>query len=212
MMSTRPPKKRRLPRSLDVRLVVGIALVAASIGGVWAVVAAADRSVSVYAAATTIVAGDAVGKEDLVVQQVSLGRADDLYVAPGDLSDGAVATRTVLAGELVPREALSSSSGLASAPVVVTVAGELAERVEEGREVDVWTSSAGDGDDAVEAPPSVLVSGALVTRIVQEERLVAGSSEVSVELSVPDGAVAVLLAATTAGDPLTLVPVDGGSE
>jgi hypothetical protein len=211
-MSERPPKRRRFPRSVDVRLVVGIALVAASIGGVWAVVAAADRSVSVYAAASTIVAGDPVAKDDLVVEQVSLGRADYLYVAPDDLRDGAVATRTVLAGELLPREALSSSHDLASAPVVVTVAGELAERVAEGREVDVWTANGGDGDDAVESPPSVLVSGALVTRIVTEESLVAGSSEASVELSVPDGAVAVLLAATTAGDALTLVPVDGGPE
>jgi hypothetical protein len=192
--------------------VVGIALVAASIGGVWAVVAASDRSVSVYAAASTIVAGDPVVKDDLVVEQVSLGRADDLYVAPDDLRDGAVATRTVFAGELVPREALSSSRDLASAPVVVTVAGELAESVVEGREVDVWTASVGDGDDVSGSPPSVLVSGALVTRIVKDESLVAGSSEVSVELSVPDGAVAVLLAARTAGDALTLVPVDGGVE
>ncbi|RWZ46401.1 hypothetical protein ELQ90_15240 [Labedella phragmitis] len=211
-MSARPPKRRRFPRSVDVRLLVGIVLVAASIGGVWAVVAAADRSVPVYAAASTIVAGDAVGKDDFVVEQVSLGRAGDLYAAPGSLGDGLVATRTVLAGELMPREALSSSHDLARAPVVVTVAGELAERVTEGREVDVWTSSTGDGDEAVGAPPSVLVSGALVMRIVKEESLVAGSSEVSVELSVPDGAVAVLLAATAAGDSLTLVPVDGGTE
>ncbi|WP_166426710.1 SAF domain-containing protein [Labedella populi] len=209
-MSVRASKRRSITRIVDVRLVVGVALVAASIAGVWAVVASADRSVSVYAAGTTIVAGNVVGTEDLVVEQVSLGRSADLYVAPGGLVDGAVATRSILAGELVPAEAIAATADLAMAPVVVSVSGELPEGVVAGRDVDVWASgSGGQGDEA--DPPSVLVAGALVARIVAEESIVAGSSEVSVELSVPDGAVAVLLAASTAGDALTLVPVEGGA-
>jgi hypothetical protein len=210
-MSAHSPKRRVFPRAVDVRLVVGVALVAASIAGVWLVVSSADRTVSVYAAGATIVAGEVVGVDDLVVEQVSLGGAAGRYAVPGRLTDGAVATRTILAGELVPVEAVASDDDLARAPVVVTVRGELPAGVAEGREVDVWATGAEQGDRDEAAPPTVLVPGALVARIVAEESLVAGSSEVSVELSVPDGAVAVLLAATTAGDVLTLVPVDGGA-
>lgn len=210
-MSAHSPKRRVFPRAVDVRLVVGVALVAASIAGVWLVVSSADRTVSVYAAGATIVAGEVVGVDDLVVEQVSLGGAAGRYAVPGALTDGAVATRTILKGELVPVEAVASDGDLARAPLVVTVRGELPEGVAEGREVDVWATGAEQGNGSGAAPPTVLVPGALVARIVVEESLVAGSSEVAVELSVPDGAVAVLLAATTAGDVLTLVPVDGGA-
>lgn len=208
-MSARTAGRRWFPKTVDVRSVVGVALVIGSIAGVWAVVTAADRSVPVYAAGSTIVAGSTVTPDDLVVRQVSLGGAHELYVAPGGIERGTIATRTIYAGEFVPGAALGSSGDLARAPVMVTVAGELPEGVAEGREVDVWAVGSAEADES--APPSVLVPEATVVRIAEEDGIVTGAADVSVELSVPDGSVAVLLAATAAEDALTLVPVDGGA-
>jgi len=42
--------RRAGTRRIDVRLLIGAALVMGSMGGVWAVVSASDRSVAVYAA------------------------------------------------------------------------------------------------------------------------------------------------------------------
>ncbi len=209
-MSEHTSKRRRLTRAIDVRTVIGVALVLGSVTGVWAVVASSDRSVPVYAAGSTIVAGDTVSPDDLVVRRVSLGSADELYASPGAVAPGSVATRTVFEGELVPAEALEPSADVGRAAVVVDVGRHLPDGVAEGRTVDVWSSSAGPEDE--DAPPSVLVSGAVVSRVVQEDGLVAGDPEVSVELSVPDGTVAVLLAATASDEALALVPSTGGTE
>lgn len=195
-------------RAVDVRLLIGAALVLASIAGVWAVVSSSDRSVAVYAASSTIVAGDTIEDADLAVVHVSLGEAQKLYIPTGVLPEHPVATRTVFAGELIPEDAVGAPADVSAAPVMVTVAGRLPAGVAAGREVDVWASGVTDGDG--QEPPSVLVSGAVVARIVEDEGLVSGASDVSVELAVPEGAVAVVLAATSAGDALTLVPVRAG--
>ncbi|PSL38837.1 flagellar basal body P-ring formation chaperone FlgA [Labedella gwakjiensis] len=201
-------RRRPVFRAVDVRLVIGAALVLASIGGVWAVVSSSDRSVAVYAASSTIVAGDTIEVADLSVLHVSLGDAQKLYVETGAVADGAVATRTVFAGELVPEDAIGAPQDVSSAQVVVTVAGQLPAGVAAGREVDVWSSGGSDASDGRDRePPSVLVTGATVSRIVEDEGLVSGSGDVSVELALPEGAVAVVLAATASGDTLALVPV-----
>lgn len=202
-------RRRGGTRTVDVRLLIGAALVLASVVGVWAVVSSSDRTVAVYAASDTIVAGDMVDVSDLTVVRVSLGESEGLYVAPGQVAEDAVATRTVFAGELVPSDALGAPGDVSSAPVMVTVSGQLPAGVSAGREVDVWASGSA-AEDGAEEPPSVLVSGATVSRVVEEEGLVAGTADVAVELAVPDGDVAVLLAATAAGDALALVPVVAG--
>lgn len=195
-------------RAVDVRLVIGAALVLTSIGGVWAVVSSSDRSVAVYAASSTIVEGDAIDVSDLSIVHVSLGDAQRLYVETGAVAEDAVATRTVFAGELVPEDAIGAPGDVTASRVVVTVAGQLPAGVTAGRQVDVWASGGADASDGSGGePPSVLVSGATVSRIVEDEGPVSGAGDVSVELAVPEGAVAVVLAATASGDSLALVPV-----
>ncbi|RUR01300.1 hypothetical protein [Labedella endophytica] len=195
---------------MDVRLLMGAGLVIASMAGVWAVVSASDRSVAVYAASSTVVVGDPIDEAELAIVHVSLGDAEGLYLVPGSVADHAVATRTVFAGELVPEDAVGAARDVSRSPVVVSVSGRLPEGVVAGREVDVWTSGRAGEDDV--GPPSVLVSEAVVVRIVEEEGLVSGSADVSVELAVPDGAVAAVLAAMAADEALALVPVVAGTE
>lgn len=191
-----------------MRLLIGAGLVIGSMGGVWAVVSSADRSVAVYALTSTVAAGDRIDAEDLTVVHVRLGDADGRYVSAGGLDDDAVAVRSLFEGELVPVDAVGGPGDVSSAPVVVTVSGRLPEGVAAGREVDVWSS--GQADDGAVAPPAVLVPGAVVSRIVEEDGLVSGATDVSVELAVPDGAVAAVLAAIAAGDTVALVPVVAG--
>ncbi|UUT35694.1 SAF domain-containing protein [Microbacterium elymi] len=102
----------------DARFFLGIVLIAASIGGVWAVVALSRQTTPVYAASHTIVPGQELTADDLTVVDVALGHTVDSYLVPGGALD-AVATRTIEAGELVPRAASAPVSAATVTTVVV---------------------------------------------------------------------------------------------
>lgn len=190
---------------LDVRFVIGAALVIGSVAGVWVVVAAAERTEQVYAAATPLAVGDRLTADELVLAPVRLGGAARHYLTPEDLPGGGlVVTRAVDAGELVPESAVGSEDGLRLASVVVPLGGELARGVEPGALVDVWAAPEAEGGGF--GPPAVIVPGAEVVRTVESSGLLASGSG-AVEVLVPKDRVARLLQALANADALSLVPV-----
>ena len=100
---------RRAPWT-DVRFLLGILLIVASVAGVWFVVNAARQTAPVFAAADTIVVGQAITDADLRVVDVALGQSGAAYLDAQSLSSGSVATRTIEAGELVPRSAVGDAA------------------------------------------------------------------------------------------------------
>lgn len=194
---------RARARWFDVRLAIGIVLVGASIAGVVAIVASADRAVTVYAAGSTLAVGDVITADDLVETDVRLGPATGSYLAPATLpGDGVVITRTVGAGELVPVTAVGESRSDDWASVVITVAGTLPRSVGSGTLVDLWAASARDSDTA----PGIVAAEVTVVRVADDEGMIAGTAVLSVELLVPRDRVARILQSKAAGDALSLVP------
>lgn len=203
-MST-PRTGRRRAFWIDPRFAIGVALVAASVAGVYAIVANAERSILVYAARTPLVSGSALHEADLVATTVRLGGADRLYLTPDRLpDDGAVLSRTVAAGELVPASALTRASAASQTSIVIPVAGELPAAVAAGASIDVW--SAQQKARGQYGPPAVLIAGATVVRVVHSNGIVADRNAVSVEVRVPAGKVAGALAAIANDDAISLVP------
>ncbi|MGV8851233.1 MAG: hypothetical protein ACOH1M_01540 [Rhodoglobus sp.] len=193
--------------ALDPRLAIGIVLVVASIVGVVSLVATADDSIEVYAAATPLTPGDRVLSSDLVVRSVKLNESSEFYVARGDLpADGFVATRPIGKGELIPASSLGSHSGLSLTAVVVSPQGGLAEMVSSGASVDVWASA--EADDGSYGAPGVIISGATVVRLVEDDSLVASARGGALELLVPRSRVARLLEAMANGDVLSVIPAN----
>jgi hypothetical protein len=78
MSASAPPRRRRIV--IDVRLVIGIGLVTASVAGVVSLVSASDRRITVYAAAETFTPGDRIGEDELLPRQVTLDDAEGLYL------------------------------------------------------------------------------------------------------------------------------------
>lgn len=118
----RPGGKARPRRSFrfDPRLAIGGVLVIASVAGVYAAIAAADRSVLVYAAGSTINPGDRIYADDLQPTSVRLGEAAGRYLLPdGVPSEGLLVTRSVAAGELVPTSAVGSAASIQDRKSVV---------------------------------------------------------------------------------------------
>jgi hypothetical protein len=120
-----PPALRgHRPGWRDPRLWIGIVLVAASVVVGARVLAAADDTVQVWAAADDLGAGQRVEADDLVAQRVRFADADALagyFTVDDELPADLELTRSVGAGELLPRQAVGTpdQSGLVEVPVAV---------------------------------------------------------------------------------------------
>jgi hypothetical protein len=207
-MSASPPRRRRF--AIDVRLVIGIGLVAASVAGVVSIVSASDQRITVYAAAQTFAPGDRIGADQLLPRQVTLDDAEGLYLreAPGSTL---IATQVVRRGELVPVAALSTSEGTRATSLVLALSGEVSESVVAGSLVDVWSSAAATGDGTVGSsggfgPPAVLTADAVVIRVIEPDGIVSAADGQSVEVQVPRTRIARMLQAIANGDALAVVP------
>lgn len=208
MTASAPRPRRRF--ALDARLLIGVALVAASVVAVVALVGAADRRVTVYAAAEALAPGDRVAEGDLVERQVALDGAEEFYLRAGDIpADGFVVAQPVAAGQLVPLAAAGSADGVRATSVVLRLASPVSTVVETGTLVDVWAvPGSGPLDDESAGAPVVLVPQATVVRVLEEESLITGAASAgsTIEVLVPRTRVARLLQAIADGDAISAVP------
>lgn len=145
------------PAWRDPRLWVGVVLVAASVVVGARVMAAADDTVQVWAVADDVGAGQQVEPDDLVAQRVRFADADALagyFSVDDELPADLELTRSVGAGELLPRAAVGTAaeSGLVEVPVAVEP--ELVPDVGAGDVVDVYVVAplSADAQDPGTAP------------------------------------------------------------
>lgn len=195
---------------IDARLIIGIALVIGSVAGVLAIVSAGDRRETVYAASSSLSPGEQIDSGDLVLRKVSLDGSQDLYLTPANLpAAGLVTVAVVRAGELVPLSAVGSREGERATSLVLALNLRVSAAVVPGATVDVWSAPATTADVTslgAFGPPVVLVSGAVVVRVPDDEGMIAGSAGDTVEVLVPRVRVARLLQAVANGDALAVVP------
>lgn len=207
---TSPETVRPRPRAfwVDARFLLGIALIVASVAGVWLVVATARQTAPVFAAARTIVPGEVVEAGDLQVVEVALGASGEVYASPTSLEPGAVVTRTIQAGELVPKAAVTDAAAATTTTVVVRTAGDVSAAVAAGSVVEVWAAPPGErGGFGV---PRILVPSATVVSVSRDDAVVSGE-DVSLELVIARADVAETLAALGDGSGLSVVPIAGAA-
>jgi len=212
----------------DLRLVLGVLLVVGSVAGVYGIVAAADRRVTVYAAASALTPGERIDAGDLVQRSVALDGSDRLYLAAGRIpSGGLVVTQPVAKGELLPTSSVGTSSGVRSTSLVLQLATRVSGAVVPGAAIDIWAAADPDGvstaassDASAGSPdgggpgapvdataPTVIVPGATVVRVLDDSGgLSVASSGSSVEVLVPRSRVARLLQAIAQKSALAVVP------
>jgi hypothetical protein len=131
------PRRPGVPRWLDLRLMLGVLLVLASVLLGVRVVTAADATVPVWAAAGDLAAGTELTTADLVPVQVRLDSAAHAYVSTGTHPEGRILGRAVRAGELVPRSALGIADGSVQLALPVQ-AGYVPPGLQRGQRVDVY--------------------------------------------------------------------------
>jgi hypothetical protein len=162
------PRRVRPPRWLDLRLVLGVLLVLASVLLGARVVTAADATVPVWSAAGDLAAGTVLDDGDLVAVQVRLDDVAQEYLATSTQPEGRVLGRAVRAGELLPRSALEEATGLVQLALPVQ-AGYVPPSLARGQVVDVYAvadpavgatgQTGGDVDLVVGSAPVQAVTG-----------------------------------------------------
>ena len=202
----------RRPTWRDPRLAFGLLLVAGSVAlGTWAV-ADAGRTVAVYAVATTLTPGDAIGPQDLVAVDVRLGDELDLYYpVAGAPPEGLVALRTVGERELLARSAAGSAAELDFRSVAIPVTEALSSKVAAGSHVDLWLVAprpSGTADAAAPAP-ELLAAGLVVAELGERGSGLLSGSAPTVHVLAPSSALPQVLAALAGGGEVAIVPVPG---
>ncbi|MEP6482143.1 MAG: SAF domain-containing protein [Rhodoglobus sp.] len=196
---------KRKAFAFDPRLAIGLLLVVASVVAVVGVVSSADRTVQVYAARDPLAPGDKIRADDLQERSVRLENAGQLYLLPGDIpAAGLVVTRTVSPGELVPASAIGSVDGLRLTSIVLTMSSALAASVQPGSVVDVW--AAREVENGQFGPPTVIVAGASVVRLLESDSIVAAHETTGIEVLVPKAKIARVLEALANDDAISVVP------
>ncbi|BBE23338.1 flagellar protein FlgA [Arthrobacter sp. MN05-02] len=180
------------PSWKDPRLLIGLMLVLASTAGVIALLESQDRTTEVYAAREDIAVGSALSPEDVVAVPVRLGDSASAY-RPVDegVPDGAVATRLIPQGELVPASAIGRADDLDRKPVGLTVEDPLPSGTAAGDRVDVWVSVRADTNTYEE--PRLLLEAAEIAELTVGESALGGSASTLVQVLVEDAAMPQLL-------------------
>lgn len=193
----------------DIRFLIGLALVALSIGGVWAVLSSSGTTTPVLQAGRTVVTGEPLVSGDFRTVEVNLGAVAGEYLEPGDLRPGLIASRTVAEGELVPRSAAEPADARRSTTLVIESSTGIPSDVATGSVVELWHAPAV-VDGAPAEPPRILVVDAIVATVTRSEGMLAGDAT-AVEVVIDRADVAEVLAAITGGSVLSVVPIGAGS-
>jgi hypothetical protein len=201
----------RRPSWRDTRLLVGLLIILVSVALGARVVAAADDTVPVYAAARTLATGGALTPADLTVVRVRLGGATHAYLgAQSPPPAGATLLRTLGAGELVPMSAVGSAAQLQVRPVTIPVDGAAPPGLLVGARVDVWSSARDPaGGGASFRPPQRLATSAEVAAVTAPDTGLSLARGPAAQLLLADGELRTVLDAMANQARITLVPVPG---
>lgn len=135
------PRRTRRPRWLDLRLVLGVALVLGSVLLGAVVVSRAASNTSVWSLRRDLPAGSVLTTGDLVAVDVRLGGAADRYVGSDRAVVGSRLTTDVGAGQLLPAAALGTGASGDLVTVSIPFAAADAPTIVRGDRITVWVST-----------------------------------------------------------------------
>jgi len=196
-------QKLRSPRQSKIRsLILGLILLASSVGIVAFTIAENNHTDEYLVAARDLPAGSPVSITDLKVAMVNLGLGAEQYLRKDELPDGSYVLGPLRAGQLVAKSVLANAIIDERVPVVVNSAMGLSSGVVAGASVDVWVTPA--KQDKVVGEPYVLVLAAEVATLFEDNEMFSEKNS-QVELWVPLEAVGPVLAAISNGDSVSLI-------
>jgi hypothetical protein len=207
------PEARRLraPSWRDSRLLIGLVLLLASVALGARAVSAADRTVPVYAARVALPADTVLAADQVLVVRVRFVGTDAAYLdARRPFPAGAVLSRTVGAGELIPRGAVAPAAMRGLRAVSLPIEGALPTGITTGSRVDVWVSArrrdgAGTGYDA----PRQVARSVEVVRVDRPGTGLTAGRVTAVHLLMPEAELPTVLDALANDARTAVLPIPG---
>ena len=180
------------------RLIIAIALFAAALISAVALSALSNQRESYWVTAATIAPGMRISQSDITTTKVALGSRSNIYLTSRSSPVGAIATRRITEGELLPLSAIEDSpsrTNIEQVPLVLQ-GGDIPLDIAVGEEVNIyWVPEA----LGLEPPaPPMLVLGNIYLQSIDRKSSNFGN-DLGVTALVPSRDVIALLKATTSG-------------
>lgn len=187
----------------DPKFLIGILLIVISIALTSILVAKAKGGATYYELLRNIPAGQKITATDL--RQVSARLESDAYLPSGKLPEGAIAIRSLTAGELLPKAAISKEKDQKRRQLVVKVSPQIPSTIQEGSHVELWVVP--DQQHQQESTKAtVIATDVVVFGIPESDSRLGTERQQTAEISVPASEVGKILQYTNDQYQLVLVP------
>ncbi len=165
------------------RTLVGLALVVIAITGVGLIVQESTRTRIIAVALETVVVGQALGSSDVQGLSVPDSPVFDSYARPDDVSGSAIVTRSFVAGELIPRDALGREAISDDSIVTLELSIGQPEWLQSGAVAELWVAPLATENSFL--APFVLAPEVTILRVNKDEGFAADAITTRVEVLVP---------------------------
>ena len=189
-------------RKRPLQLALSAVAIAGSVVGAWFVIESSKITEVYLVTNSDLASGTALLETELSTADLALFQLGDSYLEPGELPEGSYLTRSISAGEVIPRNSVTTQVLDDFSNIVLTPTVELSEAITPGIRVSVWASPA--LDYQIFGEPSIAALDVEVVAIREPEGSFAQAGK-SVELRVPIASIQSLLRAMANGDAIALM-------
>jgi len=188
-------------RKRPVQLLLSAAVIAGSVVGAWFVIESSKITEVYLVTKSDLASGTALNQENLESAELVLFERGGQYLQEGELPLGAYLTRTISAGEVIPRSAVTTQALDDYSNIVLTPSVEISSAITPGSKVSVWASPALDYQSFGE--PAIAALDVEVVQVKQPEGSFASATK-SVEIRVPKTSIQSILRAIANRDAIAL--------
>jgi hypothetical protein len=189
-------------RKRPLQLALSAVAIAGSVVGAWFVIESSKITEVYLVTQRDMASGSALVELDLQTADLALFSIGSSYLQPGEIPEGAYLTRSISAGEAIPRNSVTTQQLDDWSNIVLTPSVELSGAIAAGSKVSVWSSPALDYQSFGE--PTIAALDVEVVAIREPEGSFAQAGK-SVELRVPIASIQSLLRAMANGDAIALM-------
>lgn len=188
-------------RKSPVRLLLSAAVIVGSVVGAWFVIESSKITEVYLVTSSDLASGTALTEDKLETSELALFSLGSQYLKSGDLPLGSYLTRTISAGEVIPKSAVTTQALDDFSNIVLTPSVEISSAITPGSKVSVWASPALDYQSFGE--PTIAAIDVEVVQVREPEGSFASAAK-SVELRVPTSSIQSILRAIANRDAIAL--------
>jgi hypothetical protein len=189
-------------RKSPVQLLLSAAVIAGSVVGAWFVIESSKITEVYLVTKSDLASGTALSEENLEKADLALFTRGGQYLKEGELPLGSYLTRTISAGEVVPKSAVTTQALDDFSNIVLTPSVEISSAITPGTKVSVWASPALDYQSFGE--PAIAALDVEVVQVKEPEGSFASAAK-AVEIRVPITSIQSILRAIANRDAIALM-------